>query len=108
MIHREDNTFVIIKDGFPYHVIEGMEEYSCLLTEYTLNPDKFTEEGSNILRERTDKEIAQEEINRLESLQTPRLMREAIAGGEYATAKLKEIDELIAVQRAIINKQDEV
>lgn len=48
-------------------------------------------------------EIAQAEIERLEAMQTPRLYREAIAGGEYATNKLAEIDELIAELRAIIN-----
>lgn len=53
--------------------------------------------------EQDPKEAAQEEINRLEKLQTPRLYREAIAGGEYAINKLAEIDALIAVQRAIIN-----
>lgn len=52
-------------------------------------------------------ELAQEEINRLEAQQTPRLYREAIAGGEYATAKLAEIDAAIAVQRKIIQEEGE-
>ena len=55
----------------------------------------------------TPAELAQEEINRLEAQQTPRLYREAIAGGVYATAKLAEIDAAIAVQRKIIQEEGE-
>lgn len=102
-IHREDNTFVVTKNGMPYHVVEGMPEYAELRDEYAANPENFTEEYPPEPYVPTAQELAQEEIERLEALQTPRLMREALAGGEYAINKLAEIDALIAVQRAIIN-----
>ena len=44
MIHRQDNTFVIEKNGLPYHVVPDMPEYAGLLAEYADNPVAFTEE----------------------------------------------------------------
>lgn len=107
-IHRQDNTFVIEKDGMPYHVVEGMAEYAGLLTDYSENPNSYTEEYLPEPYIPTAQELAQAEIERLEALQTPRLYREAIAGGEYAIAKLAEIDAAIAVQRKIIQEATQV
>ncbi len=44
-IHREDNTFVITKNGYPYHVTAAMSEYSGLLAEYGASPETFAEEA---------------------------------------------------------------
>lgn len=43
-IHRQDNTFVIEKNGYPYHVIEGMDEYADLVSAYRNNFEDFEEE----------------------------------------------------------------
>ncbi len=104
-IHREDNTFVITKSGYPYHVTADMPEYAGLLAEYGASPEAFSEEYPYVPPEPTPAELAQAEINRLEALQTPRLYREAIAGGTYAINKLAELDAAIAVQRAIISPE---
>lgn len=106
-IHRQDNTFVIIKSGMPYHVVDKMPEYAGLVSEYKQFPQNFREEYPPEPYEPTPAELAQAEINKLEAQQTPRLMREAIAGGEYATAKLAEIDAAISVQRKIIQEEGE-
>ena len=98
-IHRQDDTFVIEKNGYPYQVIEGMEEYQELLEEYEANPSAFEEEYPPEPYEPTPQELAQAEIEALERQQTARLYREAIAGGEYATNKLAEIDAQIAELR---------
>lgn len=45
LIHREkDNSFVIVKNGYPYHVVSGMEEYVQLCEKYEINKDLFEEE----------------------------------------------------------------
>ena len=109
MIHRQDNTFVITKSGYPYHVTADMPEYAGLLAEYADNPVAFTEEYPPVIPEPTPAEIAQAEIDRLESLQTKRLTREAITDTlaglttSFSINKMAEIDAAIAVQRAILS-----
>lgn len=44
IIHREDDTFVIIKNGNPYHIINGMEDYDDLLKSYLEKSLPFEEE----------------------------------------------------------------
>ena len=43
-IHKYDNTFIVEKNGMPYQVIDGMEEYNGLMTEYGEYPSLFMEE----------------------------------------------------------------
>lgn len=43
-VHRQDDTFVIEKDEYPFHVTPEMPEYADLLAEYQENPQSFTEE----------------------------------------------------------------
>lgn len=47
MLHRLDNTFVITKNEYPYHVIPEMEEYADLLRQYEEDPSQFEEEVIN-------------------------------------------------------------
>ena len=62
-IHREDNTFVITKNGMPYHVLGGMQEYAELREEYAANPENFTEEYSYKPTLKEIKKAACEKIN---------------------------------------------
>lgn len=43
-IHRPDNTFVIEKNFYPFHVTPEMPEYSELLTEFEQSPENFNED----------------------------------------------------------------
>lgn len=43
-IYRKDETFIIKKNGMPYHVTKNMKEYPALIQEYQQNPNNFEEE----------------------------------------------------------------
>ncbi len=99
MIHRQDDTFVIDKNGYPYHITADMPEYAGLLAEYSENPGNFEEERPYVPPEPTPAEIAQAEINRLEATITPRNVRAALLGDEVAIAKITETEAQIAELR---------
>ena len=64
-IHRQDNTFVIEKNGMPYQVIEGMEEYQELISEYETDKSSFTEELLIVPTLSELKENKKKEINQI-------------------------------------------
>ena len=64
-IHRQDNTFVIEKNGMPYQVIEGMEEYQELKDEYETDKSSFTEELLIVPTLSELKENKKKEINQI-------------------------------------------
>lgn len=66
-IHRViDDTFVIEKNGYPYHVIEGMEEYEGLYEAYLNDPHSFIHEHPEQY-EPTEEDIAQARIFELQA-----------------------------------------
>ena len=99
MIHRQDNTFVITKSGYPYHVTADMPEYAGLLAEYADNPVAFTEEYPPVIPEPTPAELALAEINRLEGSITARNLRSALLGDNVAIAKITATEAQIAELR---------
>lgn len=56
-IHRQDDTFVIEKNGYPYHVTPEMPEFSELSTAYQANPSAFSEEAEPVVPEPTYQEL---------------------------------------------------
>ncbi len=68
--------------------IEGNRHWDAIVTE-GITPDPYVVPTSSV----------QSQIDEIEVQQTPRLMREAIAGELYATNKLTELDAQIAVLR---------
>lgn len=49
IIHRKDDTFVVTKNGRPYHVVKGMDDYDALLKSYRDDSSTFDEERPPVL-----------------------------------------------------------
>lgn len=78
VIIRPDNTYVITINEFPYHVIESDTLYDQVRQYVTDNPDAVQSE--TFPTRPTQDDLIKGQIFTLESLQTPRRIREAIAG----------------------------
>ena len=88
---KESNQHVsAIIDGVEWNSIPEGHSLWKRIEEAGVTPDPYVAPAPTI----------QQQIDELEAQQTPRLMREAIAGELFATTKLAELDAEIATLRA--------